>query len=162
MAWQVAIMYATDHFPFGAGFYGPQLGAIFHAYFPGEMIHAAHSIYFQVLGEHGFIGLALYVFLILAAFLLNLQILQRTRKQSEFRWARNLAIALQASLLVFCVSGALLSMAYYDLFVIEVGMLIPLAEILRPQRKMVSVMADQDETSLATVQTASTPLPAET
>src|SRR6185312_4305351 len=30
MAWQVAFRYATDHFPFGAGFYGPQLAEIFN------------------------------------------------------------------------------------------------------------------------------------
>jgi putative inorganic carbon (HCO3(-)) transporter len=162
MAWQVAIRYATDHFPFGAGFYGPQLGAIFHAYFPGEMIHAAHSIYFQVLGEHGYIGFALYILLILAAFLLNLQIIRRARRQPEFGWARNLAVALQASLLVFCVSGALLSMAYYDLFVIEIAMLIPLAEIVRPQRKRSFVMAEQSETSTGAVRTVPMPFPAET
>src|SRR5215469_10804963 len=73
-AWRVATLYATDHFPFGAGFYGPQLGQIYHHYFPHEGVHAAHSIYFQVLGEHGFIGLALYILLIISAFVLNLQI----------------------------------------------------------------------------------------
>src|SRR6185312_9610623 len=29
-AWRVAYLYASDHFPFGAGFYGPQLGNVFH------------------------------------------------------------------------------------------------------------------------------------
>ena len=161
MAWQVAIMYATDHFPFGAGFYGPQLGPIFHTYFPGVMIHAAHSIYFQVLGEHGYIGIAIYILLLLAAFALNLQILRRARKQAELVWARDLGVALQASLLVFCVSGALLSMAYYDLFVIEIGMLIPLAEIVRPGRKKSFVLEDQAVASGATMHMTSAPLPSE-
>ena len=68
-AWKVAFDYAVDHFPFGAGFYGPQLPGIFNRYFPGEVAHAAHSIYFQVLGEHGFIGLFLYLLLLASAFI---------------------------------------------------------------------------------------------
>ncbi len=47
VAWQVALFYAADHFPFGAGFYGPQLAPVFHTYFPLEQPHAAHSIFFS-------------------------------------------------------------------------------------------------------------------
>jgi putative inorganic carbon (HCO3(-)) transporter len=130
-AWRVAVNYAADHFPFGAGFYGPQLAGVFHAYFPNEFIHAAHSIYFQVLGEHGFIGDAIYLKLIGAGFLKCSQIIRRARKIPHLAWARDLGIALQASLLVFCVSGAALSMAYYDLFIIELAMLLPLEEIVK-------------------------------
>ena len=72
-AWRVAFYYARDHFPFGAGLYGPQLGGIFHAYFPKQPIHAAHSIYFEVLGENGFIGFFLYLGLIICGFLILLE-----------------------------------------------------------------------------------------
>jgi probable O-glycosylation ligase (exosortase A-associated) len=129
-AWRVAFRYASDHFPFGAGFYGPQLSAIFRHYFPDQTPHAAHSIYFQVLGEHGFIGLAIYLAILAAAFFGCSRIISVTRGVSEQRWAHDLAIAIQASLFVFCVAGAALSMAYYDLFIIEVAMLLPLREII--------------------------------
>lgn len=160
-AWRVAAMYATDHFPFGAGFYAPQLGPIYHHYFPHEYVHAAHSIYFQVLGEHGFVGLALYVLLIFAVFLLNLQIIRRARKLPDLRWAKDLGVALQASLLIFCVSGALLSMAYYDLFILEAGMLIPLGEIVRAQRKNAVTLAKLRANNGAMPEGLSTPYPAE-
>ena len=130
MAWQVAFHYAVDHFPFGAGFYGTQLAGVFHTYFPGEETHAAHSIYFQVLGEHGFPGLVIYLILIASAFLLCFRIIGKARKQPETRWIADMAVALQASLFVFCVAGAGLSMAYYDLFVIEVLMLLPLRSLV--------------------------------
>jgi probable O-glycosylation ligase (exosortase A-associated) len=159
-AWRVAALYATDHFPFGAGFYAPQLGAIYHHYFPHEYPHAAHSIYFQVLGEHGWIGMALYVLLIVSTFLLNLQITRSARKVPELYWAKDLGVALQASLLVFCVSGALLSMAYYDLFIVEAGMLIPLSEIVRARRKN-SLSPAKTWTGAGTVEGLSTPYPAE-
>jgi probable O-glycosylation ligase (exosortase A-associated) len=117
VAWQVAIAYATDHFPFGAGFYGPQLSAIFNYYFPAEGAHAAHSIYFQVLGEHGFVGLALYLAIIIVSFGLCWK-LARTPQQDETLWIRKLARMMQISLFAFLVGGAALSMAYYDLFII--------------------------------------------
>ena len=131
VAWQVAYRYANDHFPFGAGFYGPQLAPVFHSYFPREKNHAAHSIYFQVLGEHGYIGLAIYLMLLAGAFVSCSRILARTRGQPERRWIYEIGTAIQASLVVFCVSGAALSLAYYDLFVIDVSLLLPLWEITK-------------------------------
>lgn len=130
MAWQVAVMYAAEHFPFGAGFYGPQLNAIFHRYFPGEESHAAHSIYFQVLGEHGFIGLGIYLALILAAFKYCWSIVWRTRRLKDI-WQHRLARMIQTSLLAFSVGGAALSMAYYDLFVV-LALLLPQIAALLP------------------------------
>lgn len=134
-AWRVAYLYASDHFPFGAGFYAPQLSAIFNRYLPGQTPHAAHSIYFQVLGEQGFIGLSIYLIMLIAAFLRCSRIISVTRRVPEQRWAHDLAIAIQASLLVFCVAGAALSMAYYDLFVIELAMLLPLRDIIIVKEK---------------------------
>jgi putative inorganic carbon (hco3(-)) transporter len=130
MAWQVAAHYAWDHFPLGAGFYAPQLGAIFHRYFPGEQVHAAHSIYFQVLGEHGFIGLALYISLLLFA-TLCFRKLSKRKLQDDAAWVRRLSQMALASLVAFAVGGAALSMAYYDLFIILVCLLPPLTEIVR-------------------------------
>lgn len=121
MAWKVAFMYATDHFPFGAGFYGPQLSGIFNAYFPGAMTHAAHSIYFQVLGENGFVGMAIYLGVVLLSFLICAQLSKR-RKGLE-TWVQKLARMIQVSLVAFFVGGAALSMAYYDLFVVLVCLL---------------------------------------
>lgn len=133
-AWEVAYYAARDRFPFGAGFYGPQLGPFYHAYFPTEQNHAAHSIYFQVLGEHGFIGLAIYLSIIVAAFIKGSRIIRLARRMADKRWLADLGVALQASLIVFCVSGAALSLAYYDLFVIVVCLLLPLWEMARPAR----------------------------
>jgi probable O-glycosylation ligase (exosortase A-associated) len=59
-AWQMAWNLASHNF-FGGGFeiYNP---TTFILYAPDPLdVHAAHSIYFQVLGEHGFIGLILFL-----------------------------------------------------------------------------------------------------
>ncbi|HKQ09850.1 MAG TPA: putative O-glycosylation ligase, exosortase A system-associated, partial [Rhizomicrobium sp.] len=131
-AWQVAIMYATEHFPFGAGFYGPQLNAVFHQYFPGAEAHAAHSIYFQVLGEHGFIGLGIYLAIILVAIKYCRSIIRRTKRFKDI-WQHRLARMIQTSLLAFFVGGAALSMAYYDLFVV-LALLLPQIAALLPAK----------------------------
>jgi putative inorganic carbon (hco3(-)) transporter len=139
VAWQVAYEYANDHFPFGAGFYGPQLATLFHSYFPTEHTHAAHSIYFQVLGEQGYLGLAIYLMIIAGAFLLSVRIMHAARGREEFAWAGNLALMLQLSFIAFCVGGAALSMAYYDLFVLSVCLLAPLHELVgQPQNALVT------------------------
>ena len=134
VAWQVAFDAARDRFPFGAGFYGPQLGAFWNNYFPKEKNHAAHSIYFQVLGEHGFIGLGLYLLLLGASFRRCSQLIAEGRKRPDKQWIADFGVALQASLLVFCVSGAALSLAYYDLLVIDVSLLLPVWEMVSERR----------------------------
>jgi putative inorganic carbon (HCO3(-)) transporter len=120
-AWHVAFRYAVDHFPFGAGFYGPQLKGIFNFYYPGEDNHAAHSIYFQVLGEHGFIGLAIY--LLIAVVSLSVCARVAKRREGVSPQAQKLGAMIQLSLVAFFVGGAALSMAYYDLFVVLICLL---------------------------------------
>ena len=121
VAWQVAYKYANDHFPFGAGFYGPQLAQSFTRIFRRRRPHAAHSIYFQVLGEQGYIGLAIYLMIIAGAFWSSARIMRAARGREEFAWAGDLAMMIQMSLIAFCVGGAALSMAYYDLFILCVS-----------------------------------------
>jgi probable O-glycosylation ligase (exosortase A-associated) len=134
IAWQVAYAYAVDHFPFGAGFYGPQRAGIFLQYFPSETPHAAHSIYFQVLGEHGFIGIFLYLALLFVSFKLCWK-MARTKQRDETLWIQNLSGMLLISLVAFAVGGAALSMAYYDLFIIIICLLPQLALLSEPIKK---------------------------
>ena len=114
MAWKEATYIAIDHFPFGAGFYAPQRPEIFHSYFPYAIPHAAHSIYFQVLGEHGFVGLALYLAVLVLALRNASIILRQTRNRPELEWAHDLANMMQIALIGYYVGGAALSMAYFD------------------------------------------------
>jgi probable O-glycosylation ligase (exosortase A-associated) len=134
-AWRVAVDYASDHFPFGAGFSNLQLGKLYNSYSPGHAPHAAHSIYFEVLGDHGFVGLAMYLIIIAAAFLKCSRIMSLTKNEPERQWAYDLGIAIQGSLFVFCIAGAALSLAYYDLFVIDLAVLLPLWVIVRSALK---------------------------
>jgi len=130
VAWKVAWSYATEHFPFGDGMAGGQLPVVFNHYFPTEETHAAHSIYFQVLGDNGFIGLILYLAILVTAFFYCSQIRKITRGVDELHWAYELTGMIQLSLFVFCLGGAALSMAYYDVLFINVGLLSALRTML--------------------------------
>ncbi len=76
----------------------------------------AHSIYFEVLAEHGFLGLGL--FLLLGAFTwFKASKTKRLAKRYEsLRWAGDLAGMLQVSLAGYAVAGAFLGLAYFDLY----------------------------------------------
>ncbi|MDI3294248.1 putative O-glycosylation ligase, exosortase A system-associated [Janthinobacterium tructae] len=113
-AWRMAWNLARDRFP-GGGFDVSDAG-IFARYAPNPMdVHAAHSIYFQVLGEHGFVGLLIYLALGVATWRTAGAIIRLTRGQPELRWAHGLATMSQASLIGFAVGGAFLSLLYFDM-----------------------------------------------
>lgn len=113
-AWWMAWNLATDRF-FGGGFaiYEP---AVFARYAPDPLdVHAAHSIYFQVLGEHGFIGLGLYLLVWLLTWRTANWIRRSIAEHPDMEWAGRLAAMCQVSLVGYAVGGAFLSLAYWDL-----------------------------------------------
>ncbi len=78
--------------------------------------HDAHSIYFEVLGEQGFPGLAIFLSL-MGASLLRLQRLRNeTKGRPEWKWVRDLAEMLQGSIIAYALAGAFLGLAYFDLY----------------------------------------------
>ena len=80
----------------------------------GFAVHAAHSIYFQVMGEHGFIGLGLYLLLGVLTWRSAGWIARSTEGNIELRWAGSLATMIQTSMVGFAVGGAFLSLVYFD------------------------------------------------
>jgi putative inorganic carbon (HCO3(-)) transporter len=113
-AWRMAFNLANDRV-LGGGF-EIYLPGVFARYAPvPEDIHAAHSIYFQVLGEHGWIGMTL--FLLVGAFSLRTaaQLRKQTLAQPETLWVYHLTGMIQVSMAGYAVGGAFLSLAYFDL-----------------------------------------------
>lgn len=112
-AWEMAYNLAVDRF-FGGGFEIYD-STVFALYAPNpEDIHAAHSIYFQALGEHGFVGLGLYLLLAVLTWRKASWILRATNGMDELKWASSLARMIQVSMVGFAVGGAFLSLLYYD------------------------------------------------
>lgn len=76
--------------------------------------HAAHSIYFAVLGEHGWIGLFLFITLWILAYREASRIIRQTKTLSGWQWAADLLRMIQVSWVGYAVGGAFLSLAYFD------------------------------------------------
>ncbi len=113
-AWHMAWNLASDRF-FGGGFeiYNK---ATFLAYAPDPTdVHAAHSIYFQVLGEHGFVGLILFLLVWFFSWRWAGWLRVNARYDAATEWASVLGAMVQASLVGYLVGGAFLSLSYFDL-----------------------------------------------
>ncbi|MGB8329603.1 MAG: putative O-glycosylation ligase, exosortase A system-associated, partial [Polyangiales bacterium] len=80
-----------------------------------EGSHAAHSIYFQILGQHGFLAFFVYIAMLISLLLSLRRTIKISYRNAEFAWAGSYASALQVGLISYLVSGAFLSSAYFDL-----------------------------------------------
>lgn len=121
-AWETAINIANDK-PTGAGFAAYDK-LIFDLYAPNPALdraadpriaRASHSIYFQVLGEHGWIGFALFLSVWWLVWRRAGRLRAQTRSSVEFEWVFSLAGMCQVALVGYLVGGAFLSLAYFDL-----------------------------------------------
>ena len=70
---------------------------------------AYHSIYFEVLGEHGYVGLAIYLALLLQGWRILRAV---SRRHAERPWVVGMAKALRDSLLIFAVCGNFIAVAF--------------------------------------------------
>jgi probable O-glycosylation ligase (exosortase A-associated) len=112
-SWTTATNLAKDRF-FGGGFhshYAP--GFASYAEDPSG-VRPAHSIYFEMLGEHGFVGLGLFLLLWILVWRDASWIIRQSRSQKELRWAFDLGRMIQVSLVGYAVGGAFLNLAQYD------------------------------------------------
>ncbi|GGJ45241.1 putative O-glycosylation ligase, exosortase A system-associated [Neoroseomonas lacus] len=76
---------------------------------------AFHSIYFEVLGEHGWVGLAIFL-ATFAVFFLNMRSVRRAaRARPELEWIGDLARALSHGVLIFMAGAAFVGIAFYPL-----------------------------------------------
>jgi probable O-glycosylation ligase (exosortase A-associated) len=155
-AWYFALEVAKTHL-LGGGFmvFNP---AMFRIYAPNPTdFHAAHSIFFQVLGEHGYIGLTLFVSIIGSAWLTANKIIRSVRNHPDLKWASDFAAMAQVSLVGYMVGGAFLSLAYYDYFWYVVAALVITQRIVARKLKPATALdpAGRDLVSMPGVPTDS-------
>ena len=120
--WTTLWNLAVDR-PFVGGGFRTDNALVFATYAPrnvgdyfGGQILVAHSIYFEVLGEHGFPGLLLYLLLGFCTWRKAGKLAKQTKSDPEFGdWVPLLMRMVQVSLVGFSVGGAFLSLAHFDL-----------------------------------------------
>ena len=129
-AWNYAMRVAKDRPLLGGGLATTEVGAVFHKYVPGRPQRAAHSIYFQVLGDQGPIGLMIFLGIGVVGWLNTRSIIRLSKGKPEFEWAWHLGRMMQVSFISYFVAGAALSMAYYSVFFLSVVIVALVKEIL--------------------------------
>jgi probable O-glycosylation ligase (exosortase A-associated) len=148
VAWKLSFILASHNPFFGGGFKGLEYFPVWSSlsqefssfpwFYTGDALpdpdkaRAAHSVYFQVLGDHGFFGLAIYLGFLLAAFRKARKVVKAVRANKLPDWIARAATTLQLSLFAFCVGGAALSFAYFDLTFATVALLVVLEQRIVP------------------------------
>jgi probable O-glycosylation ligase (exosortase A-associated) len=113
--WRMAFNLANDNVA-GGGF---ELWTerTFARYSPDKRApHDGHSIYFKVLGEHGWIGLALFIMILVSSWRIGSWIIRASEGSVRLGWLSDLARMIQVSLAAFGVGGAFLGLSYFDLY----------------------------------------------
>lgn len=108
-AWTWSWHFALAHPIVGGGFgvFRLDAGHIFGR--PGWL--EAHNIFFEVMAQQGFVGLAIFCFLIIAIYRSCAVVQKRVRGHEELAWAADLARATQIALVGFVAGGSFVSIA---------------------------------------------------
>ncbi len=113
-AWQYSINIANDRLT-GGGLISWKPGT-FAIYAPNPTdVHAAHSIFFGPLGDHGWPGLFLFCLILFLAWRNLSRVIKWTQGKAEYSQQNFLARMLQVSMVAYMSAGAFLSLAYFDL-----------------------------------------------
>ena len=113
-AWHMAWNLANDRF-FGGGFeVSNKFVFALYAPDPNNPL-TAHSIYFQMMGEHGWVGLSLFLLLWLATWSMANGLRKGTKGDPVLGHLHLFGSMLQVSLVGYAVGGSFLSLSYFDL-----------------------------------------------
>jgi probable O-glycosylation ligase (exosortase A-associated) len=140
-AWRVSSAIAVANPLFGGGFHAVQDQLIWDQFkaspgllgflnlpVPEFSAKAAHSIYFELMGDQGFLGL--FIFLtIMGQALYSRWAIKRMMGSlgPAWNWARDLADMLMLSLIAYMTGGAVASLGYFEIYF----MIVMLMEMLR-------------------------------
>ena len=114
--WSFAVKLALDNPITGGGFHVSSIQDLYFSYMPdGTRGRSFHSVWFEMLGAHGFVGLAIFI-IMLCLFWSNCSSIRRkTREIPQLHWAYDLASMLQVSLIGYMAAGTFLNLAFFDL-----------------------------------------------
>ncbi|GAB2689206.1 putative O-glycosylation ligase, exosortase A system-associated [Aliiglaciecola sp. 3_MG-2023] len=148
-AWKISTLIALDYPLTGGGFHAvknqplwryyapmtPNFGPIETPPIPPTLgAKAAHNIYMQVLGDHGFGGLFIFMMILLGTLRMNFKNKKWAEKNNQV-WLVNLSKALTLTLVGYCITGGNVSLAYFDLFYTIVGIVCAISiHIVNPKK----------------------------
>jgi putative inorganic carbon (hco3(-)) transporter len=154
-SWATMWNLATDRPLVGGGFV-VDTSEVYLRYSPklDRKPQVAHSIYFQALGEHGFVGLGLYLLLLYGIWRTASQMIRISKERADCAWAHDLSAMMQVTLVGFAVGGAFLSLVNFDVPYYLIGAMIAAKQIVdrssRPESARAPVASREARSSLAT------------
>ena len=147
-AWEFAINLANDH-PITGGGYDASSEELFSVYSERPEIEwtGPHSIYFETLGDHGWIGLAIFLLMGLTLYRSMSYVMKHASKYEDMYWARDLAAMIQVSTVGYAVAGAFLELAKFDLYYMLITMAVVMITLLKKR------MAAEEEVEASNMNT---------
>lgn len=151
VSWGTSWNFALDYPITGGSFNALPNVELFQRYQPeplpgGFQSSGPHSIYFQTLEEQGFVGLALYLFLVGSCWASLLNLRRRAGRSQVSQWMVPYTHMIEVSLFGFLVSGAFLGLANFDLFYQLVAMVVILKVLYRDDAAVAApVYVDESE-----------------
>jgi putative inorganic carbon (hco3(-)) transporter len=143
-AWHFAFNLASER-PLTGGGFRVFTNDMFIRYAPDPFdVHDAHSVYFEVLGEHGFLALGLFILLLVGSILSLRNLKAKIRKKPEFAWAEAYATMLQLSLAAYIIGGAFLGLAYFDLLYYLIAASVCLQAVVRRDLRRAQIAAESE------------------
>ena len=146
-AWKISSAVALENPIFGGGFHAIHYTPTWDAFRykqgfmgwidtprPDELGKAAHNIFFEVLGDLGFVGAGLFALLFLNAFRARLEI-RRLTADGRWLWARDMADMVFLSIFSYMVAGSAVSMAYFEPFYVLLMVMEMLRQWLRHESR---------------------------
>jgi probable O-glycosylation ligase (exosortase A-associated) len=127
-SWRYALEIAREH---------PVVGGGFEIFRGNKAVteagyRSAHSIYFEVLGEHGWVGAGLFLALGLGAYRTARSVIRRASEDQKLSWAADLAAMVQVSIAAYAIAGLFLNLATFDLYYHLIAIVVIASALVRP------------------------------
>lgn len=134
VVWRWTIDYASEHPITGGGFnaYLANAGQLGNYAHEGEVVidnprgKAFHNIFIEVLGEQGYVGLALFVIIVSQTLLIARRIAKQTTNEA---WLRSFGLCAFVSTSVYCIGGLFIGVAFYPWLYYMYGLVVALSAV---------------------------------
>ncbi|MCU0986546.1 MAG: putative O-glycosylation ligase, exosortase A system-associated [Acetobacteraceae bacterium] len=114
--WLAAIALGVARPLTGGGFQAIYNQGIVDMVYPGVRARATHSIWLEVLADHGFPGLFIWLAVLGGGIWYAFRMVRLAKDRPELRWAGDLGRMGQVSAVAYMSGGTFLSLSYWDFF----------------------------------------------
>ncbi len=137
-AWEAAWNMALDNPVLGVGISNFYYNYFYYSPHWDGLNHAVHSTWFGVLAESGFVGLILFISLIISTLVMSLKMLKTVNDERHTPGIRVALNAAPAGIIGFIVSGTFLTQGFIWPIYLQVALVIALNRYLNSKTKVIT------------------------